>query len=424
MSSAASIALVKDAVAPRSVLSASGVLERVFTAMFGGFVYNQIWEDPRADREGLRLQSNSRLLTISSAGCNVLSYLVDSPQALVALDVNRSHIYLTRLKLAALAGLPSYEEFFRFFGCADASGNVNLYRAHVRAHLDRETRAFWEDRPFRFLGYKMPRIYYFERNLYRYGVLGYFLRFLHGAARVLGHKVHRLLDCSTLEQQARVFEEVLGPIFRNRVLRAIGRMPVFLFGLGIPPRQRQALMQECEGDIIGLYRERVRRLACSFPMQENYFAWQAFGRCYDRRDRRAVPEYLREDHYETLKGNIGRVKTHVMSLTDYLAMQPAESLDRFVFLDAQDWMSPDQIVRLWREVARVGCPGSRILFRTAASRSPIDELLPSGLRRRFAYDEELSQRLHALDRAAIYGGLHVYVLEHPTPGPGRPKVVA
>ena len=32
---------------------------------------------------------------------------------------------------------------------------------------------------------------------------------------------------------------------------------------------------------IAVLRERVERLACDFPIQDNYFAWQAFGRGYD-----------------------------------------------------------------------------------------------------------------------------------------------
>ena len=41
-----------------------------------------------------------------------------------------------------------------------------------------------------------------------------------------------------------------------------------------------------------MLRERVERLACDFPIHDNYFAWQAFGRGYDLESREAVPDYL------------------------------------------------------------------------------------------------------------------------------------
>jgi len=104
------------------------------------------------------------------------------------------------------------------------------------------------------------------------------------------------------------------------------------------------------------------------------------------------------------------VTTKIDSLSAYLRTQPANSLDRFVFLDAQDWMKPADLYELWNEVARVGRNASRIIFRTASSVSPIEKALPEDLRARFTYEEDLSERLHSRDRAAIYGGFHVYAL--------------
>ena len=77
-------------------------------------------------------------------------------------------------------------------------------------------------------------------------------------------------------------------------------------------------MSSGNGDAIAVLRERVERLACDFPIQDNYFAWQAFGRGYDLDSREAVPAYLREENYATLKAGIGNVSVHHASLVDYL----------------------------------------------------------------------------------------------------------
>ena len=52
----------------------------MFTFWFNSFVYNQIWEDPRVDLKALALTPESRMLTISSGGCNVLNYLIHKPE--------------------------------------------------------------------------------------------------------------------------------------------------------------------------------------------------------------------------------------------------------------------------------------------------------------------------------------------------------
>ena len=105
-------ALLKSAVQQNPLTKGEGMLEKLFTVWFNGFVYNQIWEDPRVDAEALDLKSDSRILTISSGGCNVLSYLTAADCEVVAVDLNRYHMYLTRLKLAAVEQLPTYEDFF------------------------------------------------------------------------------------------------------------------------------------------------------------------------------------------------------------------------------------------------------------------------------------------------------------------------
>ena len=95
-------------------------------------------------------------------------------------------------------------------------------------------------------------------------------------------------------------------------------------------------------------------------------------------------------------------------MTDYFGSQAPESIDRYVLLDAQDWMSDEQITALWQEIDRTAKPGARVIFRTAASDSPLETALPSAILARWHYDQGTSQRLLTHDRSAIYGGFHIY----------------
>src|SRR5580692_5988638 len=136
--------LLERAAHTRPANTKRGAMERLFTLMFQGFVYNQIWEDPDVDLEALALQPHHRLVTIASGGCNVLNYLAADPAKIVAVDLNENHIALTRLKLSALANLPSYEEFFRFFGNADDKANSRAYDNFLARRLDAKSRKYWE----------------------------------------------------------------------------------------------------------------------------------------------------------------------------------------------------------------------------------------------------------------------------------------
>lgn len=404
-------ALLNRAVHQNAAWDLTGLQERLFTSWFGGFFYNQIWEDPRVDLAGLQLNGTSRVLTISSAGCNVLNYLTARPRAITAIDLNPHHIYLTRLKVAALRHLPSYEDFFQFFGCANSPGNLENYTRYLRDTLDEATRNFWEGGSWLRRRVMGPRIEYFCRNLYDYARLGYFLRVLHWLARHCRHDPSRLLQARDTAEQTQIYETYIKPVFDHWLFQAIGRLPFTLFGIGIPPRQVEALRAESNGQLMTVIEARVRRLACAHPVRDNYFSWQAFGRQYDREKREAVPDYLKPEHFETLRRQADTVTTRIDSLHRFLTTQEAGAYDRFVFLDAQDWMEPEAIAALWSEVIRVGGNGARAIFRTAGSASPVEHCLPADLRRRLTYQEKASHRLFAQDRAAIYGGFHIYQVQ-------------
>ncbi len=406
--------LVLEAVKQKEVSKRQSVLQKLFAVWFDAFVYNQIWEDPRVDLQALELNEDSRVLTISSGGCNALNYLLENPASVTAVDLNRHHIYLLNLKIAALKFLPTYEDFFNFFGHGEHDTNLRNYEKFIAPNLDSDTKQFWEGNGFFGNLTHGNRINYFASGgLYERSRNGYFLRFFHKFSHLLGCKPDEVLKAETPEEQERVFQKYIAPFFDSFLIKTVGKMPVTMFGLGIPPQQYDELKKELAagGSVIDVYRERTKRLACAYPIQENYFAWQAFGRRYDTKNRRAVPEYLKAENYEILKANANRLTTKIGSITEEIRRAPKDSFNRFVFLDAQDWMNAETLEDLWQTIAEKAEKDSRIIFRTASSASPLETNLPKDLRAQFFYEEDLSKQLFKQDRASIYGGFHLYILK-------------
>ena len=407
---------LRRAVHHNKLASKRGVLERMFTLWFRGFVYNQIWEDPRVDAEALRMGPDSSILTISSGGCNVLNYLIHRPKRIVAIDLNANHMALTRLKIAALKHLPDYESFYNFFGYGKHPDNVAAYNRYLRDALDPDTRAFWEttDWPGKAIGPK--RINYFKTGFYEKAKLGQFLRVVHGLARKMGRDPTAILRATSVAEQERIFDEQYSALFDNRIVRWMGRQPVAVYSLGIPPSQHAAMLEEHDGDgsrLFDMYKQRLRRLACGFPLDDNYFTWQAFGRRYDHEGRRALPDYLKRENYETIKQAVGCVETHIASLADQIRHERPGSLNSFILLDSQDWMPPPVIDELWTEISKVGAPGTRVIFRTAGELSPIEKSLSPATMSRFRSHAAEARALSARDRSAIYGMFHLYELVDP-----------
>jgi len=384
-----------------------GLLERTFTLAFRGLVYAQIWEDPLVDLEALAVTPNCHIVTIASGGCNVLSYLTANPRAITAVDLNTAHIAFNKLKLTAARHLPDHASFFRFFGRADDKANVRAYHACVRPHLDATTRRYWEGRDLT----GRRRINAFGKNIYKRGLLGSFIGSAHLLAKLYKIDLSELSTAESLEVQREIFDRKLAPLFRKKFVRWLIDQPASLFGLGIPPAQYKALAQDDDAGIHKVLHDRLEKLACGFVIKDNYFAAQAFGRGYGTSSDASLPPYLQAVHYADVVARVGRVDIRHANFIDFLGQSAAASLDRFVLLDAQDWMTDAQLNQLWSELTRVAKPGARVLFRTAAAPSLLPGRVADAILDRWDYRGAESLDYTARDRSAIYGGVHLYVLK-------------
>lgn len=392
-------------------LSNDGALERLFTWLFKGLVYPQIWEDPVIDIEALAIRPGDRIVAIASGGCNVMSYLTADPASIVAVDLNRAHVALNRLKIAAALRLPDYDAFYRFFGKADEKANLAAYERFIRDGLDETSRAYWDRRGIN----GKRRITLFSRDLYHHGLLGWFIGVAHRVAKLHGIDPADMLKARTMEEQRSFFDTALAPLFDRRMIRWATSRKASLFGLGIPPAQYEALASAGGGDMALVLRQRLERLACDFPLADNYFAWQAFGRSYRKDapsgDSGPLPPYLQERHFEAVRERAGRISAINRSVTEVLAAEPGASHDCYVLLDAQDWMTDAQLNDLWSEITRTAAPGARVIFRTAAEPDLLPGRVADAILERWDYKAEESRQWTLRDRSSIYGGFHLYVLK-------------
>jgi S-adenosylmethionine-diacylglycerol 3-amino-3-carboxypropyl transferase len=396
--------LIGHAVVRNDHNSAARLLDKAFAFAFKGLVYAQIWEDPVVDMDAMAITPDCRIITIASGGCNALSYLMADPAQVIAVDLNTAHIALNRLKIAAVRHLPDHTHFSRFFAEADSIDNIAAYRRYLAPHLDEATQRYWEGRDL--VGRR--RIAGFSRGIYKRGLLGGFIGVAHVLARLYRIDPREILKAPDTETQRLIFERKFAPIFERRFIRWLTDQPISLFGLGIPPAQYTALAGDEK--MATVLRKRLEKLACHFPVNDNYFAWQAFSRGYGRGPARPLPPYLEEANFPALRQRIGRLDIRHTNITNQLAAEPDGSMDRYVLLDAQDWMSDAQLTALWTQISRTARKGARVVFRTAAEPTLLPGRVPDGILSRWHYAEEQSRALTLRDRSSIYGGVHLYEL--------------
>jgi S-adenosylmethionine-diacylglycerol 3-amino-3-carboxypropyl transferase len=394
--------LIADAVRNSRGEAEATVWDRLFAFWFRRLVYTQIWEDPEADLAALRLPVGSTIVTISSGGCNALSYLTARPAQVYAVDLNEAHLSLLQLKLAGLRAFSNYAEFWQFFGEAASIANAGLYLERLRGHLDADTRAYWDK--LSIIG--RPRYAYFTDGFYRHGMLGRFIGLAHLVAKFARIDLAALLSGKTDSPDRIQALDRLHRLFHSPLARLITGTPALLFSLGIPPQQRALL--SADAPLNEVLHERLLRLINGHPNATNYFAWQALHRSYAGPGDRCLPSYLQSSQFERMRDGAGLIIPVHANLRQFLERLPAREVDAVVLLDSQDWMASEEIHALWNAIDRSGSETVRVIFRTAGKESPLENEELAPLRQVWRRDEERSAVGFAQDRSGIYGGFHCY----------------
>jgi len=395
--------LIADAANNSPAQDDPAIWSRMVAFWLRRLVYTQIWEDPQADLAALQLPLGSTIVTISSGGCNALSYLTAQPAQVYAVDCNEAHLALLKLKLAGIRAFSSYSDFWQFFGEAASPANAQLYRTRLRPRLDAHARAYWDKRNI--IG--RPRYAYFTNGFYRHGILGRFIGLAHVVARLAGIDLDALLTGEIDAPERVVAFARLERLFHSRLVRLMTRTPALLFSLGMPPQQRALLAGGAPLNEV-LYR-RLVRLIDGHPSDDNYFAWQALRRRYRGPGDRCLPPYLQKSNFARMRNDAGLIIPIHADLRAFLESLPAREVDAVVLVDSQDWMALDDIRALWNAIDRTGSEQVRVIFRTAGMHSPLERDELATLRDIWRRDEESSEIGYELDMSGIYGGFHCYV---------------
>src|SRR5665213_3182871 len=235
---------------------------------------------------------------------------------------------------------------------------------------------------------------------------GRFIGAGHLITKFYGKDISKLVECKTVAEQREFFDRDIAPLFEKKAIRWLVKQRASLFGLGIPPAQYDALAGGQK--MVEILKQRLEKVACGFPIRDNYFAWQAFARGYARAGKGSLPPYLQEENFIALRNVADRLDMQHGSVTDVLAKAPAGSVDRVVLLDAQDWMTDQQLNELWLAITQAAAPKARVIFRTAG----VETILPGRVAHetlsRWNYLAEESLTLGQQDRSGIYGGFHIY----------------
>lgn len=367
------------------------LFERVHSSRL---IYNTCWEDPRLDREMLHLKADSRVVMITSAGCNALDYLLDDPAEIHAIDMNPRQNALLQLKMAAIDH-GDHDELFRLFGHGVRPHFSELLQ-QLSPRMPAYAQTFWQDKRHYFESTRLNPSFYYRGTAGQVAWL--VLQGLVKSNSRVREFVDRLMEAKSLEEQSMLYASVK-PALWNAFNAWLVRQPLIMAMLGVPRPQIRLIEHQFPGGITGYIQKKVEDVLTQLPMHDNYF-WRVYATGRYTAD--CCPNYLRRENLHALRERTHRLRTHSTTVAKFLRANPG-SYSHYVLLDHQDWLAshdPAGLRSEWDLILSNSRPGTRILMRSAA---PSIDFIPEPIAERLRFFPDIAARMHGLDRVGTYG---------------------
>lgn len=374
-------------------------------------VFNCAWEDPMLDIEALEINEHDNLLCITSAGCNILNYLLQNPRHIYAVDLNPCQNALLELKIASIREL-DYATYWQMWGRGRLDRFSDNVYPRLRIHLSKEAQHFWDNHKHYFDGKGMRKSFYWRGCT---GVLAYIL---HWYFRLIGISKHldQMFYVETIEEQEKIYETYVHRRFWNPVFRRLISSSWSLsFLFGVPTTQQDLMGQPFRDFMENAFGTVLTKLS----LKSNYFYRVYF---YGEYTKECCPEYLKEENFNRLKdGLIDRITIRTTTITEFLKSHSERNISRFILLDHMDWLAtqPDVLSEEWQQIFDHSTDQCRYIWRGISTNSMLVDntrVILNGkattVKELIKYNQSLAEKLHKIDRVHTYSAFFIAYRRH------------
>lgn len=307
--------------------------------------YSAVWEDHRLVSRGLKIGPGDDVLSITSAGTNVLAILLDEPRTLTAVDINPAQTALLRLKVAGITQLEHRD--FRVLMGVEPGDALAIY-ARLRPELMPQDQKFWDS-----------QAQALTEGVFRSGRLDrYFQVFQREHLSELWSPslIERLFECDSLGEQAAIFEsEAFTPAFQERFAWYFGRENMAAHGRD-PAQFKHAPVS----GVGAAFLRRFRRVCTHLPLRDNFYVHRFVTGGY--LDAVRVPLYLRREEFGRLRELVDRIEIVTDELEPFLQGRPRHAFSKANLSDVFEYLSEAEADRLFGLLASRLRQGGRLAY--------------------------------------------------------------
>ncbi|KAJ5885557.1 3-amino-3-carboxypropyl transferase [Penicillium taxi] len=310
----------------------------------------------------LKLSADGVVLATTSAGDNILSYVLRSTAKIHAVDLNPSQNHLLELKMASYTALP-YEDFWMLFGEGKHLNFRTLLLTKLSPHLSSRAFQYWLDRCHIFSTSNRYGLY--DTGGSRHGIRAFrWISYLFGFHGVIRH----FLEDKALDEQRHNWHQKIKPaLLSNLVCRLIVSQDKFLWSaLGVPKHQLTMIENDyVESQPVGGPTKADRKTrSFSNPDYHIRMAGTFNHRCY--------PEYLSHEAHANLSqlGVLDGIQIHADEIDEVLSHMDSNRLTVAILMDSMDWFDPNGVAAVTQitKLNRILKMGGRVLLRSSALR--------------------------------------------------------
>lgn len=349
-------------------------------------------EDPRIEYQGLDIQPGDRVLCIASAGDLPITMLAKQNIKITAVDVSMNQLYLSKLKFAAARYLEPAEAA-AFLGFLESEPEKRKkWFLQVCNGLDDRDKIFWENNP-QAIEYGPVRIARFERYITKFNKIG---------KMVLGEKkLLKLFEMDNIKLQQDFFDRHLSTSLLKMIFK-IAFHPAVYKKRGMASA---GLTHSGKTDIASFFYSRFRNFCSSTPARKNhYLQFTFFNKILFPE---ALPEYLTKGGKARLIENNNRLTFKNLSYSRVLEQCKKGEFNKFHLSNISDWMSKDELAKLFYLIKRKADHSSIIMMRYIHCQP----IIPNNLMNYFCLDHGLGRYLEKLDRYPFYNILPMKILQ-------------
>ncbi len=355
---------------------------------FKKIAYSTCWEDFNTINSALKINKNDRLISISSAGDNVLNALLKNPQKILSIDFNPKQNYLLELKIKAIQNL-NHRQFLQLLGIKESLERKNIYKK-IRKKLTKNTQNFWD-----------KNIDLIEKGITYNGRQERYIKLIGRTVRSFkGDEVCiNFLTINDKEKQEEYFQKNIKDLVWDLFFKIFYSKPVMLFA-----KDKLVLSQINDNSVHTKFKERTEYAIKKIPVYKNPFTSLALiGRYLNEK---YYPEYLKKENFKKLKKNINRIEIKNGRLLDILKKLPKDSYSKFNLSNVLDWITDEEFKETIKELKRVSKKNSRFCYFNTLIKRHIPKKIKN-----IKSDKKRANKLLKKDRSFLYGNFEIGVIQ-------------